>query len=119
MDDDPPRRPPERPNSLFRHKTYHGPGRRKRGREVLEDITYIVNEARNWRLSPAGAMADRAPALADATAAARLGMMGLAISPNGRSGENEDEEDELEARADGRVLRVHEVQYTLTREESH
>jgi len=46
MDSDPPRRPPG--FGLFRSKSYHGPTPRKRGRQVLDDITYIVNESRNW-----------------------------------------------------------------------
>ena len=46
MDSEPPRRPPG--FGLFRSKSYHGPTPRKRGRQVLDDITYIVNEARNW-----------------------------------------------------------------------
>lgn len=42
---DPPRRPPHRagPPSLERSKSCQGPSRRKRNREVLEDITWIVN----------------------------------------------------------------------------
>lgn len=41
---DPPRRPP-RPNQLYRSKTCPGAQpRRRRNREVLEDITWIVND---------------------------------------------------------------------------
>lgn len=45
---DPPRRPPHR-NPLTRSKSCHGPTRRKRGREVLEDITWIVNHPSSWQ----------------------------------------------------------------------
>jgi hypothetical protein len=55
MDSDPPRRPPG--FGLFRSKSYHGPTPRKRGRQVLDDITYIVNEARNWE-SPVRSVQD-------------------------------------------------------------
>ena len=48
MSADPPRRPPG--SQLFRSKSYHGPPRRgKRGREVLEDITWIVNDPSSWQ----------------------------------------------------------------------
>lgn len=45
---DPPRRPPQR-NPLVRSKSCYGPTRRKRGREVLEDITWIVNHPSSWQ----------------------------------------------------------------------
>ena len=45
---DPPRRPPTR-SGLIRSKSCYEPTRRKRGREVLEDITWIVNHPTSWQ----------------------------------------------------------------------
>lgn len=59
---DPPRRPPQRNNALTRSKSCQGPTRRKRGREVLEDITWIVNHPSSWQnegaTSPSGMLDD-------------------------------------------------------------
>lgn len=110
MDGEPPRRPPERPNHLFRHKTYHGsgPGQRKRGREVLEDITYIVNEARNWRSGQETVTQEER-----SSPVVGLGILDLRISGNAADPGEEQEEDEhrdveLEARADGRTMQIQE-----------
>jgi hypothetical protein len=56
---DPPRKPPSR-NPLIRSKSCNAPipPRRKRGREVLEDITWIVNHHHHSPSSWAGDVND-------------------------------------------------------------
>ena len=99
MSADPPRRPPDRLPSLGRSKSYQGPPRRKRGREVLEDITWIVNDPSSWRHEHAHAHTTGAaavPTLEEAAAAAAAAEDGVAgahtVAMQARDAEEDDDE---------------------------